>query len=204
MKGLLIFSKYTIWFSIFGIPVLYFALQYVWLLFANTLWTTPYQLFFDLSLLSVFFVMMIRPLADIFHKQKILKKLIILRKPLGILSVMIIVTIMVSNWILNPDLAFFNYFSADKWRIGYPIIARISEITAIILLATSNNYSIKKLGWKNWKRVQKLAYPYFFAWAIIAARWNHTEIVYAMIAAVIIAWVAAEVLKMQRKKKPVT
>ena len=90
--------------------------------------------------------MMIRPLADIFHKQKILKKLIILRKPLGILSVMIIVTIMVSNWILNPDLAFFNYFSADKWRIGYPIIARISEITAIILLATSNNYSIKKLG----------------------------------------------------------
>jgi hypothetical protein len=60
--------------------------------------------------------MIIRPLADIFSKVKILKKLIFLRKSLGILSAMIIVIIMVSGWIQNPDLTFFNYFSAQKWN----------------------------------------------------------------------------------------
>jgi len=106
--------------------------------------------------------MIIRPLADIFPTVKILRKLVFLRKSLGILSAMIIVTIMISGWIQNPDLTFFNYFSSDKWQIGYPIIARISEFTAIILLATSNTYSMKLLK-KNWKRIQRLSYPYFFA-----------------------------------------
>lgn len=199
MKHLQLFSKYCIWFSIIWIPILWFSLLQTELMWADFLGTSPYQLFFDFSLLAVFFVMIIRPLSDIFPTKKILKKLIFLRKSLGILSAMIIVTIMISNWIQNPDLTFFNYFSWDKWRIGYPIIARISEITAMILLLTSNTYSMKLLK-KNWKRIQRLSYPYFFAWAIIAARWAHTEIIYVMIWIVIVLWITAEIIKYQRKK----
>ena len=199
MKHLQLFSKYVIWFSIIGIPLLWFTLLQTKLMWANILGTDPYQLIFDLSLVSVFFVMIIRPLADIFPKIKILRKLIFLRKSLGILSAMIIVTIMISGWIQNPDLSFFNYFTLDKWRIGYPIIARISEFTALILLATSNNYSMKLLK-KNWKKIQRLSYPYFFAWAIVAARWAHTEIIYTMMWIVIVLWIWAELSKKMRKK----
>jgi DMSO/TMAO reductase YedYZ heme-binding membrane subunit len=112
---------------------------------------------------------------------------------------------MVSGWIQNPDLTFFNYFSAQKWNFwfslaeSYPIIARISEITAVILLATSNTYSMKLLK-KNWKKIQRLSYLYFFTWAIIAARWAHTEIIYTMIWIVIVLWIWAEVLKYNKKR----
>ena len=194
MKNLQLLSKYLIWFSIIGIPILWFILLQSQLMWANFLGSTPQQIIFDLSLLAVFFVMIIRPLADIFPSKKILRKLVFLRKSLGIFSAMVIVTIMISGWIQNPDISFLNYFSKDRWRIGYPIISRISEITAVILLITSNNLSMKKLG-KNWKKIQKLSYPYFFAWAIVAARWSHTEIIYIMIAIVIILWIAAKIKK---------
>ncbi|MDF1682733.1 MAG: hypothetical protein P1U46_03260 [Patescibacteria group bacterium] len=40
---------------------------------------------------------------------------------------------------------FINYFKYTKWEIYIPTISRISEITAIILLITSNHFSQKKL-----------------------------------------------------------
>lgn len=199
MKHLQIFSKYLIWFSLLCIPILWFSLQAWWLMGADFLSTSPYQLFFDASLLAVFFVMVIRPLSDIFSTTMFLKKLIFLRKSLWIFSAIIIITIMISGWISNPELSFFNYFTLDKWRWWYPIIARISELTAIILLLTSNTYSMKLLK-KNWKRIQKLSYPYFFAWAIIAARWEHTTAIYIMIWMVIAVWIWAEIIKYTKKR----
>jgi DMSO/TMAO reductase YedYZ heme-binding membrane subunit len=46
--------------------------------------------------------------------------------------------------------------------IGKNIFPRLSEVTALILFVTSNNFSQKLLG-KNWKRIQKLAYVYFLS-----------------------------------------
>jgi DMSO/TMAO reductase YedYZ heme-binding membrane subunit len=199
MKYLQILSKYLIIFSIVWVPALWFGLQKLDLLWNEFLWASIYQLFFDVSLLAVFFVMIIRPLADIFPHIKAFKKGIILRKSFWIFSAMIILTTLVSNWIQNPDTAFFNYFSSDKWQIWYPIIARISEFTTIILLATSNKFSMRKLG-RNWKRIQQLAYAYFFTWGIIAARWNHTEIIYVMMWIVIVLWIWAEGVKYKKKR----
>jgi sulfoxide reductase heme-binding subunit YedZ len=198
MKQLQIFSKYLIWFSIIWIPILWFWLQAWWYMWANIFGTSPYQLFFDLSLLAVFFLMIIRPLADIFSKKKKLRQLVFLRKSFGIFSAMIIATIMVSWWIENPELTFFNYFSSDKWQLWYPLVARVSEFSAIILLLTSNIFSMKKLG-KNWKRIQYLAYPYFFSWAIIAARWEHAYMIYIMIWIVILLWIWAEILRYKKR-----
>lgn len=47
----------------------------------------------------------------------------------------------------------------------YALFAHLGDITALILLITSNNFS-KKILKKNWKRVQKLAYLYFYSGAM--------------------------------------
>lgn len=103
--------------------------------------------------------MVIRPLADIFAKKRYLRQLTMLRRAFGILSSMIIVTLLLDKWITNPA-SFIAFFQPSNWGWGYPLIARLSELTAIILLLTSNNISQKKLG-KNWKRIQRSSYIYF-------------------------------------------
>ena len=83
---------------------------------------------------------------------------------------MFIFVLLVDKWIANPS-SFFSFFTPLDWSIGYPLMARLSEITAIILLATSNNFSQKKLG-KNWKRIQRSSYVYFIAGGIVALRYG--------------------------------
>lgn len=56
-----------------------------------------------------------------------------------------------------------------RWDIWYPIIARLSELTALILLITSNTFSQKFLG-KWWKRIQRTSYIYFITGGIMAAQ----------------------------------
>jgi len=64
-----------------------------------------------------------------------------------------------AKWIQNP-FSFTAFFTASAWTLWYGLFARLSEITAIILLATSNRFSQKILGiW--WKRIQKTSYIYF-------------------------------------------
>lgn len=144
---------------------------------------------FDLSWWSVIFVMAIRPLSNLFPKLWILKKLVSLRKAFWILSSSIIVVNLVWPMILDYW-KFTSYFSSIKWWIYYPIISRISEITAIILLVTSNNFSQKNLGiW--WKRIQRSSYLYFICWWIIAAQYFPMKIYPSMII-VIILWILAQ------------
>jgi hypothetical protein len=99
---------------------------------------------FYISWISLLFVMMIRPISELFPKYKILKRLIFLRKAFGILSATIIVLNLAGTAVIQ-DGFFSNYFSLPKWSLWYPLIARIAEWAAIILLITSNLYSVKKL-----------------------------------------------------------
>ena len=98
----------------------------------------------DIAWVSLLFVMAIRPIAHIFPQFPILKRLIFLRKAFGILSATIVVTNLVANGFTRIDFLS-NYFSLPNWALGYPFLARLSELTAIILLATSNMWSMKKL-----------------------------------------------------------
>jgi DMSO/TMAO reductase YedYZ heme-binding membrane subunit len=67
----------------------------------------------------------------------------------------------------------------------------LSEVTAIVLLLTSNNFSQKKLGiW--WKRIQRSSYIYFVAGGLIAARWSPDKYIYETIALVGIIWMIAK------------
>ena len=109
-------------------------------------------------------------MSELFPKYKILKQLIFLRKAFGILSAIIIVSNFVWTAAIQDDF-FKHYFVIAKWSSLDTLMARSSEWTAIILLATSNLWSVKKLK-KNWKRIQKLTYLYFISGWMVAAQYE--------------------------------
>ena len=70
---------------------------------------------------------------------------------------------MLSKIIINPYEFFSSFLTYKYWSlINYALLAHLADISAIALLVTSNNLSKKILGgW--WKKIQKLAYVYFYA-----------------------------------------
>ncbi len=125
---------------------------------------------YSLSLVSVFFVMAIRPLADLLPKVKWVRPLVILRKGFGVFSASIIISFTVAKFIEIGFLNYFaQYFDSAYWSFeGFKFFAHLGDLVAIPLLLTSNNLSKKILG-KNWKRLQQLAYVYFYSGAIYEA-----------------------------------
>lgn len=124
------------------------------------------NLLFTVSLTAVFLVMSIRPLADLFPAVSWLRPLVILRKGFGVFSASIIVSFMLMNIMTDAGPYLSAFFSAKHWSLGgYHILAPLGDISALILLITSNKFSKRILG-GNWKRVQKLAYMYFYSGAL--------------------------------------
>jgi DMSO/TMAO reductase YedYZ heme-binding membrane subunit len=121
---------------------------------------------FLISLLSVTFVMSIRPLADILMGVKFIRPLVILRKGFGVLSASIIVGFILSKMLVYGFSAYIaNIGTPTYWSLDrYALFAHLGDLSAIILLITSNNFSKRMLGFW-WKRIQKLAYVYFYAGA---------------------------------------
>lgn len=115
---------------------------------------------------AVFLVMIIRPLADIFSGQLWLRRLVLLRKGFGILSASIIVGFLLAS-IIDPGSAYLSsLFTADFYSFDrYKFFAHIGDITGFILLITSNVFSQRLLK-RNWKRIQKLSYVYFYTGGI--------------------------------------
>lgn len=125
-----------------------------------------YTALFGLSLFAVFLVMAIRPLADIFSSVTWIRPLVILRKGFGVLSASIIVGIMLSKCMSDGFAYALDFFSPERWSlVEFAILAPLGDVSALILLVTSNKFSKRVLG-KNWKRIQKLAYVYFYAGAL--------------------------------------
>lgn len=162
------------WIDIFSWFIIVLSLVWVPLLWSNI----PTQIFWDISWWSVVFVMVIRPISDLFPRLWIFTKLIYLRKAFWILSSSIIITALVYKFFWNPN-TFYNYFDINNFWLWIPLLSRISEITWLILLLTSNTFSQKNL-WIWWKRIQRLSYLYFISWWIIAAIWTPLKIYPAM------------------------
>jgi len=139
----------------------------VWLAYFPDLVSGPlYSFLFALSLFAVFLVMSIRPLADLFPRVAWVRPLVILRKGFGVFSASIIVAIMFSRILVDAPAYLASFVSAAHWSLtGGAILAPLGDISAFILLVTSNKFSKRVLG-ANWKRVQKLAYLYFYAGAL--------------------------------------
>lgn len=115
---------------------------------------------------AVFFVMTIRPLADIVIGLPFLRPLVILRKGVGVFSASLVISFMLAKMIADPLTYLGGILELSYWSLnGYAILAHLADISALVLLITSNNLSKRLLGvW--WKRIQRLSYVYFYASAL--------------------------------------
>ena len=125
-----------------------------------------YTVLFGVSLVAVFLVMSIRPLADLMPGVAWIRPLVILRKGFGVLSASIIVAIMLSRFMTDGFGYVADFFAPQHWSVlNGTVLAPLGDLSALILLVTSNSFSKRVLG-TNWKRIQKLAYVYFYSGAL--------------------------------------
>ena len=121
-----------------------------------------YDAFFLVSHVTLLLVMVVRPLADIFTKVRFIRPLVILRKGLGVVSASIIVALLLARIMVDPVGFGQEVVTLEYWSLlDLSFLAHVADIAAVILLVTSNNLSKKLLGWA-WKKIQKLAYVYFY------------------------------------------
>ena len=118
------------------------AVPFIWWLFPsykNELWSV--------SWITVVTLMCIRPLADIFPKILFFRSILPLRKGLGILSASVVATSLAFTLAAASSAKIVStYFSAKGWGLASrSAFARISEITGVLLLVTSNSFSQKLL-----------------------------------------------------------
>lgn len=143
-----------------------------------------YTYLFSLSLWSAFFVLAIRPLADLFPQVLWLRPLVILRKGFGTFSASFIVAIMISKFITYGNAHLMHYVAPEAWSLTKAtVLATLADISAVILLVTSNKFSKRVLG-ENWKRVQKLAYVYFYFGALYEYIVYHSLVALSMVCVV--------------------
>ncbi len=118
---------------------------------------------YDISHVSIFFVMLVRPLADIFFNTKWIRPLVTLRKGVGVLSASIVMSFIFSKIIIDAKGYLGGLLTLEYWSLAnYALVAHLADISAVILLITSNKLSKNILGtW--WKKIQKLSYVFFYA-----------------------------------------
>jgi DMSO/TMAO reductase YedYZ heme-binding membrane subunit len=127
-------------------------------------WFSPstYAWLYSVTHATLFLVMVVRPLADILRGVTWLRPLVILRKGFGVLSASIAVSFILSKIIIDATGYAANFLTAEYWSLtNLALLAHLADISAILLLITSNNLSKRLLG-KIWKRIQRLSYVYFY------------------------------------------
>ncbi len=121
---------------------------------------------YSIAHIAALFVMTIRPLADMLPSIPVVRPLVILRKGVGVLSASIVISFTFAKIIIDPSGFFGSVLAWHYWSLeGYALLAHLADISALLLLITSNNFSKRILG-KWWKRIQRLSYVYFFASAL--------------------------------------
>ena len=162
------------------------------------------QKLYDISHIFIFFVMMIRPLADIFIRNKWIRPLVILRKGMGVLSASIIVSFIIAKLMIDP-MAYFNSIgTVGYWSFtNYAIFAHLADLTAIILIVTSNNLSKRLLG-NLWKNVQKLSYIYFYGGSLyVYLSYKSINILFSLILVTLVTYLAFIMNKRRLAQNPV-
>lgn len=205
VNGNIPFLKEISW----AIITLWFALSAVFLyriandisLFKEFLFFGKFQNFiFNLSWFSAFFVMIIRPLSDMFSKNNFLRKLKNLRKPLGILASLLIIINLTWKWFFDLSQIISYFTTVWRWNTPMALITRTSEITAFILLITSNTFSQKFLG-KWWKKIQYLSYPFFITGAIAGANYWQDIVSYVQYYGALVIWIILWIIAFVKNKK---
>ncbi len=137
---------------------------------------------YDISHVSIFFVMLVRPLADIFIGTKWIRPLVTLRKGVGVLAASIVMSFIFSKIIIDAKGYLGGLLTLEYWSlVNYALIAHLADISAVILLITSNKLSKTILGtW--WKKIQKLSYVFFYASSLyVYLTYGHISLLVSMI-----------------------
>jgi len=152
---------------------------------------TTYLWLYGVAHLTLFLVMLIRPLADIFRGVVWIRPLVILRKGFGVFSASIVVSFLIAKIITNDSGYFSIYLTPAYWSLeNLALLAHLADLSAILLLITSNNLSKLLLG-RNWKRIQRLSYVYFYGSALyVFLILNETIPLYYLIIVTIVTYLA--------------
>ncbi len=111
-------------------------------------------------------IMLIRPLSDVIPNLKILKTLVLFRKEFGILSGVLIAIHSYKYFALGNKNILIEIFNPKYWDFNTIFgWGMAGFIITIILLLTSNNFSIRLLK-NSWKKFQELSYLLFLFSAI--------------------------------------
>lgn len=155
---------------------------------------------FDIASIAVTAVMLVRPLADIFTSVPWIRPLVILRKGLGVLSASIVVSFILAKLMTDAPGYVASLGTLRYWSLSqFTLLAHLADLSGIVLLITSNNFSKRILGsW--WKRVQRLSYVYFYASSLyVYLMFGKSLMLYAIVL-VTIATVAAYLKNRARKQ----
>ena len=127
---------------------------------------SSYTWMYGVSHAALFFVMLIRPLADVCSGIQWLRPLVILRKGVGVFSASLVVSFILSKLITDAGGYLSGFSTSAYWSsTNLALFAHLADISAILLLVTSNNFSKRLLG-LHWKRIQRLSYVYFYSSAL--------------------------------------
>ena len=159
IRSIQLFQKFSLGISVLTMMILPFIIVF----YPDSLSEQTTLRLYDFSHLAMFFVMIIRPLADIFTTSTKIRPLVILRKGVGVFSASIVVSFILAKIIIDPVGYFGSIFTGHYWSFeNLVIFAHLGDLSAILLIITSNSLSKKVLGvW--WKRIQRLSYVYFYA-----------------------------------------
>lgn len=140
----------------------------------------------------LFFVMIVRPLADIFINTKWLRPLVILRKGTGVISASIVVSFILAKLMIDPSSYFMSFGTLKYWSmVNYAVLAHIADISAILLIVTSNNLSKRLLG-DSWKRIQRLSYVYFYGSVLyVFLSYGGLYLLFALIFVTLVTYIAS-------------
>ncbi len=165
-------------------------------LWASLLWfivfldTSSYLLWGKLSWYLLILIVFIRPLADIFPQIKFLRKIVGMRKEIGIMCA----TFGLAHGVwffLNSGEWITGIFNPSYWSLtnefGWWMLALVISIP---LLITSNIYSMKLLK-KYWKPLQRFTYLFFIFTAIHIAFVRPSETLATII--LVLAWWALRI-----------
>lgn len=148
------------------------------------------QLYFTAHLF-LFFVMIVRPLADIFTGIKWIRPLVILRKGMGVFSASIVFSFILAKLMIDPQAYLASIHTLKYWSlVNYAVLAHMADISAVILLITSNNLSKDLLGdW--WKKIQQLAYVYFYGSVLyVYLSYGNIDLLFALIIVTLLTFIA--------------
>ena len=133
-------------------------------------WIAPFSIFFiyfdfgdfgEIGWFALVGVLVIRPLADIFPKVKILRSLVMFRREVGVFAGMMILAHFAGFLIASGNSLVTIFGREGFWDFANPQVWGIlGALFAIPVLATSNKRAIAFLKGK-WKSVQRLTYLFF-------------------------------------------